>query len=417
MSPSVARSSHSDNNNNSEECLSPTPNPSSASPVAPSPYVLRVQTTTWTRDSHDLFDYEARHVNAKTFFLRKGGKLFRQGVEVSLIHDGHAFPASSDYLLAVKARADGKFQLAPAERSCAGAHGIQPKKLWLIVRDLRDGLHTLTENDIIKLGRFKLRVKQLVKEGDSSLPKIDECEVPVCETHEEYAARGETLPMQCRICLSEEGTPDDPLVCPCQCKGSIKFVHLDCLRHWINGRTNLADDSRGTFFFKQLPCELCKYHFPSAVMVNRQRVPIVAIPMVAPPFIVLENLVGTQNRGVHVISMAEKMDLKLGRGHESDVRIADVSISRYHATIRFHDGNFLLEDHNSKFGTLVAIRKPHTLEGPDDYALQVGRTVLHCNYDDSAESILLADEMEQHREDSTAPPDSDAASRDPPSVS
>lgn len=46
-----------------------------------------------------------------------------------------------------------------------------------------------------------------------------------------------------------------------------------------------------------------------------------------------------------------------GRGHESDVRIPDVSISRYHATIRFVEGHFQLEDHNSKFGTLVSLRK------------------------------------------------------------
>ena len=34
-------------------------------------------------------------------------------------------------------------------------------------------------------------------------------------------------------------------------------------------------------------------------------------------------------RGLHVISLAENKLLKLGRGHESDVRIADVSISRF----------------------------------------------------------------------------------------
>ena len=54
--------------------------------------------------------------------------------------------------------------------------------------------------------------------------------------------------------------------------------------------------------------------------------------------------------------------LKLGRGHESDVRIADVSISRCHATIRFQNGQFLLEDNKSKFGTLVAMKKPRQLE-------------------------------------------------------
>lgn len=54
--------------------------------------------------------------------------------------------------------------------------------------------------------------------------------------------------------------------------------------------------------------------------------------------------------------------LKLGRGHDSDVRIADVSISRCHAMIRFNQGNFVLEDNDSKFGTLVALKKPRLLE-------------------------------------------------------
>jgi predicted component of type VI protein secretion system len=80
-------------------------------------------------------------------------------------------------------------------------------------------------------------------------------------------------------------------------------------------------------------------------------------------------------RGLHVISLAEKV-LKIGRGHESDVRIADVSISRCHATIRFQRGHFLLEDNNSKFGTLVAMKKPRMLEPGVNISIQMGRTVL-----------------------------------------
>merc|ERR1712064_193242 len=95
--------------------------------------------------------------------------------------------------------------------------------------------------------------------------------------------------------------------------------------------------------------------------------------------IVLENMVRDSqehaSRGLHVISVADKV-LKLGRGHESDVRIADVSISRCHATIRFHRGQFVLEDHNSKFGTLVAMKKPRALEASSAISIQVGRTVL-----------------------------------------
>jgi predicted component of type VI protein secretion system len=66
----------------------------------------------------------------------------------------------------------------------------------------------------------------------------------------------------------------------------------------------------------------------------------------------------------------------LGRGHESDVRIADVSISRCHATISFVRGQFVLEDNNSKFGTLVAMKKPRQLDANSPTSIQMGRTVL-----------------------------------------
>jgi pSer/pThr/pTyr-binding forkhead associated (FHA) protein len=48
----------------------------------------------------------------------------------------------------------------------------------------------------------------------------------------------------------------------------------------------------------------------------------------------------------------------LGRGHECDVRISDISVSRKHAFIKFKDGNFVITDNNSKFGTLIKMKTP-----------------------------------------------------------
>ena len=61
---------------------------------------------------------------------------------------------------------------------------------------------------------------------------------------------------------------------------------------------------------------------------------------------------------MHIIKPdATKDTFKMGRGHESDLRINDISVSRCHALIKFRDGRFLLEDNLSKFGTLVLIKK------------------------------------------------------------
>merc|ERR1719464_992501 len=140
---------------------------------------------------------------------------------------------------------------------------------------------------------------------------------------------------------------------------------------------NLSDAPRGSYFYRPLSCELCKAVYPTYV--DDDHTPLVEVPWTQPPFIVLENMVRDSQqhatRGLHVISLAEKV-LKLGRGHESDVRIADVSISRCHAMIRFQRGQFILEDNNSKFGTLVAMKKPRLLESGSTVSIQMGRTVL-----------------------------------------
>ena len=55
----------------------------------------------------------------------------------------------------------------------------------------------------------------------------------------------------CRICLQSENQSE--LINPCKCKGSMEYVHRECLCHWIESRT----DNRG-----HLLCEICKHRLP-----------------------------------------------------------------------------------------------------------------------------------------------------------
>ncbi|XP_026798750.3 uncharacterized protein marchf1 [Pangasianodon hypophthalmus] len=54
-------------------------------------------------------------------------------------------------------------------------------------------------------------------------------------------------PEVCRICHCE-GDEECPLITPCRCTGSLRFVHHACLHQWIK-----SSDTRC--------CELCKYNF------------------------------------------------------------------------------------------------------------------------------------------------------------
>ncbi|XP_013780594.1 E3 ubiquitin-protein ligase MARCH8-like [Limulus polyphemus] len=51
----------------------------------------------------------------------------------------------------------------------------------------------------------------------------------------------------CRICHCE-GDVNMPLIAPCPCSGSLRFVHQDCLQRWIKSSNTRC-------------CELCKFEF------------------------------------------------------------------------------------------------------------------------------------------------------------
>jgi len=57
--------------------------------------------------------------------------------------------------------------------------------------------------------------------------------------------------------------------------------------------------------------------------------------------------------------MAEEDMISMGRGHDADVRVTDISVSRCHAYIKKSRlGFYYIVDNNSKFGTLALVRQP-----------------------------------------------------------
>lgn len=57
----------------------------------------------------------------------------------------------------------------------------------------------------------------------------------------------------CRFCLMQEESVKDPLITPCQCRGSVEYVHKNCFNRWRRE----AENPRHRQF-----CQLClaQYH-------------------------------------------------------------------------------------------------------------------------------------------------------------
>ena len=50
-------------------------------------------------------------------------------------------------------------------------------------------------------------------------------------------------------------------------------------------------------------------------------------------YIVLESVTLQNIRIVHVINMKDRDHIRVGRGHDADIRVTDISVSRFHARI------------------------------------------------------------------------------------
>ena len=113
---------------------------------------------------------------------------------------------------------------------------------------------------------------------------------------------------------------------------------------------------------------------------------------------------------------ATRNEFKIGRSVESDMKIADISVSRVHSYIRFIGDNIYIEDNGSKFGTMIRIDKPVKIleaatskkKQPDGTPIlnsnifQIGRTMLYFRLEPKKtekkslklEEIQQADESE-----------------------
>jgi len=73
--------------------------------------------------------------------------------------------------------------------------------------------------------------------------------IPVSMSHSSSTT---SMPI-CRICQLPSMEPNNPLISPCRCLGSIRYVHNPCLMKWLEVSSKKNSDPPG--------CELCQYQY------------------------------------------------------------------------------------------------------------------------------------------------------------
>jgi len=366
---------------------------------------LLIKSLTWSRDSHGLYDYEGKNFTKKSIKTHRSGVLSRNGDDVHLIKDHGKSGASENKDLIKFFTKDGSFWITSAQdiennkKTKDGAiidenSDNYDNGVWIVVKSVKTNNnkgYPLSEGDLIKLGRIKFRVKEV--QGSAIPPSQKPIKTEANNEHDQsidasvmntskVSARNLTNPaaQTCRICLSETAEPGNPFFSPCVCSGTMKYVHIKCLQRWLKSKLHVKDSGQSiSIYWKTLECELCKSSYPNSFQIKDQRYDVVEFERPNCAFMMLEMLNKDTNitRGIHIIKMENKNNIRLGRGHDSDIRITDISVSRCHAFIKLDKGKFYLEDNTSKFGTLVNMRRPFKVSDMyNNVSLQSGRTLV-----------------------------------------
>ncbi|CAD8185698.1 unnamed protein product [Paramecium octaurelia] len=331
---------------------------------------VEMKAVTWQKDSHGLFDYETQLLTIEKHVIQQQQKVYRLGQEVSTSSPDSEQDESQQYLTTVQ-ELDNKFYINP--------EGCEENENFLIVRSLKNSQggqkgYKMEPGDIIKLGRMEYLIMEtkdkdnLVNQAQSEMLKF-----------EQTASYVTNSSATCRFCLMDTQTIEDPFISPCNCKGTCQFVHFNCMKQWIESRCQIKQlNNAQSYRLKQQQCELCESVLPLKIQMDDRELSLDVIQRPSTPYLIMQSRhrkEKKQGKAVYVIQFQNGEPIKIGRGHQCDIQISDISVSRLHAYIKYQDGNFVILDNNSKFGTLVKLYQAYRIE-EEKVAVQVGRTVL-----------------------------------------
>lgn len=94
------------------------------------------------------------------------------------------------------------------------------------------------------------------------------------------------------MCLNEEESPENPLISPCACKGSMKYIHFECAQKWFFEKyVNCTQtDNVLIYAWKNSHCELCNQNMELNHTINGQKKHLMALSNKKGSYILFESV-------------------------------------------------------------------------------------------------------------------------------
>jgi len=297
---------------------------------------MKVTCVHWNKNSHRLFDYESIELIHNTIEVNDAGLLDLQ----------HFFPDFQKAELLNLEKTETGFRVLPVGTS----------KIWKVLT--KEQNLQLVPGQYLKFGRkmFRVRSKNLKPNYSALKPFL--------------SYQQET----CRICFQKK-TAQDPLISPCNCKGSIKFAHFSCFSSFIKPFVQVQKLGNITkFTVRKMICEISKCHIHKKILKKSLIFGFFNNLTFAEPFLVLDFFDCSKEYSVIIVELGENKELVVGRSSDAGLCVPDISVSRNQAVIKVINGEFWVRDSGSRFGSLLSYGQ---LDLSAEENVQVGNCVLH----------------------------------------
>lgn len=204
--------------------------------------------------------------------------------------------------LATIAENDGSFTLSP------NLGDINSKlSCWIVSRNFKasNGMqfYKLQIGDVIRFGRSIFVLIEMYVNNELFTNTLNPSETaPKIEGPKEES---DYIPT-CRICLCEISFDEDsPLISPCKCNGSVKYLHLECLKKWVLSLVKKKQTAEVlSLSWKSIQCEICKTPLPKAIYFKKQVIELLDITRPKFPYVMFEVLDKNthESKGIHLIN-------------------------------------------------------------------------------------------------------------------
>ena len=269
--------------------------------------------------------------------------------------------------------------------------------------------YQLNEGDIIKIGRYKVKIRRInlininnddnisnKNENnniinDNIRSKDNDNKIIINNLNNNKNKKKNNDPdKQCRICFSSDEKMS-PLISPCSCIGSSKYIHLLCLQKWLQSKIQLDYKEKNNnliseYRYQPVQCEICKEYMPDFIKKNSHLYEICDYHSNSEKgnqnYFTLETIGSLKNHEKFIFHIIIKPKnpisiINIGRSEECDIKLSDNTISRFHSVITVYNNKIYIKDLSSKFGTGILLQnKNFQICDENLISLQLGRSLL-----------------------------------------